>query len=310
LAGELAEEATVTTAPRRRPLVRRELHTTERPSSTAQWTTLSRALELARDDRIVTDVYAPVFLSRSSRGVLRSLDAAGGAVRRAERFELAGLAASALCRHRFIDEHLVAALPEVEQVLILGAGYDSRAYRFAREIGDRPVYEVDLAPLSRRKAAVVAAHPELFGPASIRRIEIDFHTQSLQSQLDGSDFVAGAATFVVWEGVSMYLTRDAVDATLAALASVCGAGSVLAMDYWQTVAGPGGYRLRRVIERGMALIGEPIRFAIDAASVSSVLEPPGFEVDDLAEAAEMTRRYATGGRRCDPGMYVVAARLA
>jgi methyltransferase (TIGR00027 family) len=298
----------VTGAGPRRGFLRPELHTTERPSSTAQWTTLGRALELRRADRIVTDRYAPAFLSPSGRAVLRALDVAGPVVRRAERLELAGLAASALCRHRFIDEHLVAALPDVNQVLILGAGYDSRAYRFAAEIGHRPVYEVDLAPLSRRKAAIVAAQPSLFGPTAVRRVEIDFRTQSLATQLVSSDFVVGAPTFVVWEGVSMYLTREAVDATLTASAALCGAGSTLAMDFWQHVRGPGGERLRRVVERAMTVLGEPIGFPVAAVAAPGVLEPFGFEVDDLAEAAVMTVRYATGGRACDPGMYVVAAR--
>jgi methyltransferase (TIGR00027 family) len=231
-------------------------------------------------------------------------------LRAAERLTLAGLATSGLCRYRFIDEHLVAALPDVSQVMILGAGYDTRAYRFATEIGARPVYEVDLPPLSRRKAAIVAAHPELFGHSRIHRVEIDFRTQSLQERLAGSGFARGAATFVAWEGVSMYLTRDAVDATLAALAEVCGPGSVLAMDFWQQVGGVGGRRLRMGAERGMELIGEPINFAVPAADVAALFAPHGFTVTDLAEAGELTRRYATGGRVCDPGMYVVAATLA
>lgn len=293
----------------RLPFTRRELHTTERPSSTAQWTTLGRALELRRDERIVTDTYAPAFLSGPSRALLASVDLSGPLFRQAERLDVAGLAASGLCRHRFIDEHLLGALPSVEQVLILGAGYDSRAYRFAAEIADRPVYEVDLAPLSRRKAAIVAADVPLFGHASIRRVEIDFRTQTLSSRLDGSGFAAGAPTFVVWEGVSMYLTRAAVDGTLAALAAVCGSGSMLAMDYWQRVGGVGGKSVRVAAERAMRLIGEPIGFAVAAGEVASVLQPHGFEVHDLAEAALMTARYATGGRHCDPGMYVVAARL-
>lgn len=285
------------------------LHTSNRPSSTAQWTTLGRALELNRDDRIVTDDYAPTFLSGTSRALLRSLSAGGPVFRRAEQFTLVGLAASGLCRHRFIDEHLLAALPEVEQVMILGAGYDSRAYRFATQIGARPVYEVDLPPLSRRKAAIVAAHAETFGHASVHRVEIDFRTQALPERLAGSGFVPGVPTFVAWEGVSPYLTRGAVDTTLGALAEVCGAGSVLAMDFWQRVGGLGIYQLRVRAEHAMHLIGEPIGFAIDAGTVDTLLGPRGFEVLDLADGREMTARYATGGRRCDPGMYVVAARL-
>jgi methyltransferase (TIGR00027 family) len=293
----------------RNPFARSALHTSDRPSSTAQWTILGRALELNRGDRIVTDEYAPVFLSGPSRAMRRALTASGPALRAAERISLAGLATSGLCRHRFIDEHLLAALPTVEQVMILGAGYDTRAYRFATEIGPRPVYEVDLPPLSRRKAAVIAARSELFGHASVHRVEIDFREQSLPDRLAGSGFMPGAATFVAWEGVSMYLTRDAVDGTLAALASVCGTGSVVAMDFWQRVGAPAWRALRMRAERGMDLIGEPIGFAIPASAVDRLFGAHGFGVTDLAQAVELTSRYATGGRVCDPGMYVVAAEL-
>ena len=187
----------------RNPLARPALHTSDRPSSTAQWTTLGRALELNRRERIVTDEYAPVFLSGTSRALLRALTLSGPALRTAERLTLAGLATSGLCRYRFIDEHLLTALPDVEQVMILGAGYDTRAYRFATEIGPRPLYEVDLPPLSRRKAAVVSARSDLFGHAAVHRVEIDFRKQSLPDRLAGSGFLPGAPTFVAWEGVSM-----------------------------------------------------------------------------------------------------------
>jgi len=288
------------------PLVPSALHTSRRPSSTAQWTALGRALELGRAAPIVLDEYAPIFLSRSSRLLDRGLRATGPALRRAEQAELAGLATSALCRHRFIDEHLVAALPDVEQVIILGAGYDTRAYRFADAIGQRPVFEVDLPPLSRRKAGIVARRRDLFGGVRIRRVEIDFHVDVLADRLAGAGYTAGAPTAVVWEGVSMYLTRAAAEGTLAALAELCGAGSVLAMDFWQQVPGAGG-ALRLVAERAMRFLGEPIDFPLPGRHVAGLLEAHGFRLDDLAEADVMTARYATGGRCCDPGMYVVSA---
>lgn len=177
-----------------------------------------------------------MFLSSTSRALIAPLRAAAPVLRGAERLEIAGIAASGLCRHRFIDDHPQAAVPDVEQVLILGAGYDSRAYRFAGEIGDRPVYEVDLAPLSRRKAEIVSTNQGLFEHATVNRVEIDFRTQSLADQLPGSGFTAHARTFVVLEGVSMYLTQQAVHGTLGALASLCGSGSVLAMTSGSTPA--------------------------------------------------------------------------
>jgi methyltransferase (TIGR00027 family) len=298
----------------RNPLLPPDLHTSERPSSTAQWTTLGRALELERPpgERIVTDEYAPVFLSPGSRALLTPLRIGHPLVKLAQRHSLVGLSAFALCRHRFIDEHLCAALadPETEQVLILGAGYDSRAYRFADELAGRPVYEVDLRPLSRRKAEIVAAQPARFAGNRINRVEIDFRTDSLAERLTESGFAIGAKTFVAWEGVSMYLSRLAVADTLDTLSEVCGRGSTLAMDFWHRLPGVGpGTALRRLGARAIALIGEPITFGVAPADVAGFLDVHGFEVVDLVQSREMAARYSTGGRPCEESVYVLAARL-
>jgi methyltransferase (TIGR00027 family) len=293
-------------------LLPRELHTTDRPSSTAQWTTLGRALELDRPapERIVTDRYAPVFLTGATRAMLGGLRASRPVLRLAERAELAGLAAFALCRHRFIDEHLLTEVPEgVEQLLILGAGYDSRAYRFAAELTGRPVHEVDLAPLSRRKASIVAGRPDLFGHTTIRRVEIDFRTESLAERLLAAGFAVGTRTFIVWEGVSMYLSGDAVRATLATLREVCGSGSVLAMDYWYELRGGPLEQIRRLGAKAIALVGEPVTFGMAPSEVGTFLNGHGFEVFDLVQSQELAQRYATDGRHSEESVYVVAARL-
>lgn len=279
-----------------------ELHTTARPSSTAQWTALGRALELHRPpgERIVSDEYAPAFLSATSRAVLAPLTLGRPLVQLAERHPLAGVSAFALCRHRFIDEQLRAALAgtETAQVLILGAGYDSRAYRFALELAARPVHEIDLAPLSRHKAAIVSAHPESFGATSVNRIEIDLRTESLGERLAGSGFVVGAATFVVWEGVSMYLNQSAVSATLDTLRAVCGAGSTLAMDFWYRLPGGGAaQQVRRLAARAIALIGEPVTFGVAPTDVSALLDGHGCETFDLAPSPSWRRATPPPGAR-------------
>lgn len=292
------------------PLLPSELHRSDRPSSTAQWTTLGRALELRRPpaERIVSDPFTPHFLSAPTRVVWTGLQAGGPAVRQAERLRLASIATSALCRHRFIDTQLLHALPHVEQVVLLGAGYDARAYRFADALGERPVYEVDLPPISRRKAAIVAAHPDVFGTSAVRRVEIDFRSQSLPERLAAAGFTTGAPTFVSWEGVAMYLTRDAVAATLAALAQACGPGSMLAMDCWQHVGGISAYdQLRRIGERAIRLVGEPITFVAAPDEMVELLAAHGFDVAEIASSDLLDQRFATAGRRCDEGLYVLAA---
>jgi methyltransferase (TIGR00027 family) len=297
----------------RNPLRPRDLHTTDRPSSTAQWTTLARALELLRPpgERIVDDPYAPVFLTSAAQGVLRSLRHGLPVVHSVERRELAGISAYALCRHRFIDEHQHEAFDDgAEQLLILGAGYDSRAYRFADELSGRPVHEVDLPPLSRRKAKIVETHPELFGHTRIRRVEIDFRTQSLAEQLLESGFSVGARTYVVWEGVSLYLSESAVRDTLTTLREMCGPGTVLAMDFWDGTGGTGRLApARRLGARAIALVGEPVTFGVAPDLVGDLLGAHGFTVLDQAAAEELTARYATDGRTSAESLYVLTARL-
>jgi methyltransferase (TIGR00027 family) len=295
------------------PLMPNELHMTGRPSATAQWTTLARALELERrpGDRIVTDEYAPMFLTPTYRGLLESLRLGSSLIHLAERHELAGISTFVLLRHTFIDQHLQEALADgAEQVVMLGAGYDSRAYRFAEELRGRPVHEVDLAPLSRRKAEIVANHREQFVGNRIRRIEIDFRTESLADRLLDSGFSVGVRTFVVWEGVSMYLSRMDVSATLSTLREVCGTGSTVAMDFWHP---PGGLhpfdQVRRVAAQATRLVGEPVTFGVPPSNVTAFLDKHGFEVTDLVESAELADRYSTAGRPSEKSVYVVAAQL-
>jgi methyltransferase (TIGR00027 family) len=292
-----------------RRLLPRELHDSQRPSTTAQAVTLYRALEHRRPaaQRIVSDPYAELFLTGASRALLDPLSAASPLRDLAARHELGGLPTYVLCRHRFIDEHLLAA-SDVEQVVVLGAGYDSRAYRFAHQLAGRPVYEVDLPPLSRRKAAVVADHAARFDGGSYVRVEIDFRRQALADVLPASGFVTGARTFVVWEGVAPYLDAVAVDGTLTALRTLCGTGSVLAMDMWDGTGGPGPLApLRRLGARAIALIGEPVTFGAPPEGVHRLLAQHGFSMSDLADAATLADRYATGGRRSFESLYVLAA---
>jgi methyltransferase (TIGR00027 family) len=292
-------------------VIPRELHRSRRPSTTAEWTTIARAAELRRPpaQRIVTDEYARWFLGDAARIVVGAARFVGAPLCAIERYDALAVITYSLCRHRFIDDHLDADLHDgVEQVLILGAGYDSRAYRFAAALSGRPVHEVDLPPLSRRKADIVSSHPEVFGHTRIRRVEIDFRTQSLAERLLESGFAVGARTFVVWEGVSPYLDRAAVEETLATLHDMCGSGSTLAMDFYRHVPGWSfGHLVRDVGMRAFALVGEPLTFPIDPEDVGDLLGAHGFAIIDRALSEELALRYATDGRPSERAAYVIAA---
>jgi methyltransferase (TIGR00027 family) len=132
------------------------------------------------------------------------------------------------CRKRFIDDKLGEALPDVDAVVILGSGLDTRGLRLARR-SDIPVFEVDLPVNIARKDAAVR-HAVATVPASVHLVPLDFEHGDLIATLTEHGYRTDARTFFVWEGVTQYLTEDAVRATFTALEGAP-AGSRLAFSY-------------------------------------------------------------------------------
>jgi methyltransferase (TIGR00027 family) len=281
-----------------------------RPSVTAEAVTMARALEHLRPpaERVVDDPWAHLFVSSAGR---RALAAWSGSLtgRALRRLGVTGTSYVPL-RHRFIDEHLVAALDAgVVQLVLLGAGYDTRAYRFADQLAGRPVFEVDLAAISRAKAATVAAHRAELPETNVVRVEIDFESQSLGDVLADASFDVGALTFFVWEGVPMYLTRAAVTSTLDAIHALSADGSQLAHDMWFLVDEPGPLgTARRSAPGALSLIGEPVTFGVHPEDYEALLQRHGFALLDLALASALQARYAPDARAVlDDSLYVLTA---
>ena len=117
--------------------------------------------------------------------------------------KLRGGWASFLCRKRYIDDQLVNAVVKgLDAVVILGAGYDTRAYRLPELVGI-PICEVDLPSNIARKAVALR---RCFGrvPPGVTLLAGDFETDNLAERLDHEGLNAGARTFYVWEAVTQY----------------------------------------------------------------------------------------------------------
>ena len=106
----------------------------------------------------------------------------------------------------------------------------------------------------------------------------------------------------------MYLTREAVKATLAAMVALGGASSELAMDFWYLVDAPdllsSAYRAST---NALSLVGEPVTFGIHPEDAVAFLERQGFHVEEVADAATLQQRYVHDRRRVHPAMYLVHA---
>lgn len=141
-----------------------------------------------------------------------------------------GMWATMACRKRYADDNLMAALGEIDAVVVLGAGLDTRGCRLSRRSAI-PVFEVDQTVNIERKRAILR---RVFGtpPPSVHLVAVDFERDDLMSALAGQGYQREARTFFIWEGVTQYLTAEAIDSTFEQLRSVP-TGSRLDFTYVQ-----------------------------------------------------------------------------
>jgi len=196
-------------------------------SRTAEYMALFRALEssLPATTRLFSDPLARRFLTPSLASVARLATLPGfrDLVPWIIDRRWPGARSSAVARTRFIDDAVGAALEEqIEQFVVLGAGFDSRAYRLPglRKIA---VFEVDHPDTLRRKRAALTRALGAF-PQQVRFVRTDFNEYDLEQAMaaassgggpaSGGGYRESARTLFLWEGVTNYLTEAAVDATL------------------------------------------------------------------------------------------------
>lgn len=138
-----------------------------------------------------------------------------------------GLLLTMLVRTKFIEERLQKAIADgATQVVILGAGWDTRAYRFRELLRNAQVYEVDRPAIQawKRRRMEEELDP---APANLTYLQIDFQTQKLGDVMAASGYDPNRKTVFIWEGVTMYLPEEAVRETLRWVASQAPGGTIV-----------------------------------------------------------------------------------
>ncbi|MGA9397777.1 MAG: SAM-dependent methyltransferase [Anaerolineaceae bacterium] len=215
-------------------------------------------------------------------------------------------------RERYIDDVLQEQLNQgLEQLVILGAGYDSRAYRFKGLIEQVKVFEVDHPATQADKLKKLAGILEDL-PPYVTYVSVDFNTQSMEECLLESGFSSELKTLFIWQGVSMYLTPDAVDATLRFVTRHSAPGSAIIFDYLERQVLEGVERHGEVINmrRYRFMSGEELTYAIDKDKLESFLKERGFCSIQNMNALELKKIYFTGknaGRNIASGYGIVLA---
>jgi methyltransferase (TIGR00027 family) len=282
-------------------------------SRTARQNALFRALEARRPagDRVADDPVAAAFLGPEFRlvaGVARMSPA-----RRLIEWYIDHrwpcVRGGVVARTALIDQTVGAELDQVRQVLILGAGFDSRAYRLPRMRGAR-VFEVDHPDTQAAKQHGLQRRGPL--PANVTFVPVVFGTDDPAAQLAAAGFEAGAPTLVLWEGVTNYLDPEAVDSTFAFLAGAVGPASPVLFTYVDRgmLNGTASFEGAQTTMRAVRRVGEPFTYGMNPREVPGYLAGHGFTLEwDEAVADAAARFYPAGHCPSVPAYYhVVEAR--
>jgi methyltransferase (TIGR00027 family) len=282
-------------------------------SRTAEYMALFRALEGTRsaDQRLFEDRFAAAFLSPRLRLVvcLSKVPLAGGLVRGYIDRRWPGARTSAVARTRFIDDAAEEALRSgVEQVVILGAGFDARAYRIAAMAQATVVFEVDHPSTSAAKRTTVQAALSSV-PRHVRFVPLDFNSEPLQGTMSAAGYEPRRRTLFIWEGVTNYLTEDAVDGTLRWCAGAA-AGSLLIFTYVhrQVLDAPEVFHGTEKLFATLRAADETWTFGLDPARLSSFLVQRGLVLSEDVGASDYRALHfgAAAGRMRGYEFYRIA----
>jgi methyltransferase (TIGR00027 family) len=266
-----------------------------RPSRTAEHNALFRAIECSRplQVRIVNDPMARTFLGFPFR--LAALFSHSSVCRaplcRYIDHRWPGSRTSLIARTRLIDDYLTCALASgVRQVVLLGAGFDSRAYRTEDACRAR-FFEVDHPNTSAIKQALVLRSLGTL-PEHVKFVSVDFQRESVRNALGEAGFDGLDRSLFIWEGVSNYLTEESVRSTLAFISSLI-QGTQLIFTYVDeaVIRNPSASIGGREVQRTIAKLEEPWTFGIRPAHAVEFFRESGLCLDNDLSAPEYRRLY-------------------
>lgn len=274
----------------------------QQTSFTAEVIACYRAVESMQpaSRRICYDPYAQHFLRRSYRLLALIPPLARLVFWLKTSRGYSGDAHQGIARTRYIDDYVGKAIAEgVRQVVILGAGYDSRALRIEGIAENARVFELDRPATQAAKQETIR---RILGslPPHVRYVPIEFNRESLERKLLESGYRESLRSLFIWEGVTYFLAAEAVDETLRFVRNHSAPGSSIIFDYTFRSVIEGTYpdeeaqRERAILDR----LGEPYTFGIDEGKVGEFLSARGFcDVAEVSPEFLTTMYFKSRGRK-------------
>jgi methyltransferase (TIGR00027 family) len=267
-----------------------------RPSRTAEQNAAFRAAESRRPQsvRLLNDPYAAQLLPIGLRALawISSVPIVGGALSWFVDTRWPGARSSIIARTRLIDEWLCEAIEAgVEQVVLLGAGFDSRAWRLSA-LAHARVFEVDHPATSAAKRSRLAGLGTDL--AHVRFVPVDFDQQMPANRLVQEGFDPSQRTIVIWDGVTNYLQPEAVDAITRWVGGLAQGGQfIFTYIHSGVLDGSISFEGAAAVMRAVQRSGEPWTFGMRPDTVAGYLKERGLRL--LADlGADEYRRKVMG----------------
>ena len=283
-----------------------------RKDGTAQGVAKQRLIEsLAKTDkRVIYDLYAKNFVIGAD---IIKLMGHKFSVWLTKKF-VPGMHEHLISRTRFIDDLIEKTTPDkVEQYVILGAGYDSRAHRLKLPSGLK-IFEVDQPEVQEIKISKLP--DEIPNAENITYVSVDFNHQSLKNQLLNSGFDKSKSTIYTLEGVSQYITREALNSTLSELALLTpNSNATFFMSYVNKLLKEDpkacfgmGYlkpeKTAKFITNGAAKVGEPWISLYSSKEIEDLLSQNSFTLIENKTLADLNSKYFTPVGRTIPDNHI------
>ena len=252
-------------------------------SQTAMLIASLRALACYEDDLLIhgNDSLAELFLPEEKRRALRSSD-----IREMIKKAIPeGLYEYVIARTQYFDELFSKSLRrQIPQIVLLGAGYDSRAYRFADLMKNSKIYEVDASPTQNVKHRILQENTVTIHP-DVSYVAADFEQDDWVHGLFEAGYQSSLRTLYIWEGVTFYLTPETVDSTLALLRQNSLPGSILSFDYQHKD------EEHALIDTGLQ--EENVKFGLDVHTCDSYLQRRGYSVIEKVDSETLAQCFLT-----------------
>ena len=219
-----------------------------------------------------------------------------------------------ISRTRYIDDLIEkSTFANIEQYVILGAGYDSRAHRLKLP-SKLKIFEVDQSEVQELKR--LRLPDNMPNRESITYVDIDFNHQSLKEQLINVGFDQNKSTIFTLEGVSQYISREALDATLKEVADLnLNSNSKIFISYVNKLLkedskacfGKGYSRPEKAVSfitNSAAKMGEPWISFYSAEEIESILSQNNFTLIENKTLADLNSKYFSPVGRTIPENHI------